>query len=477
MFWQKAEQSGESIRNLLPASAAFLGLGLIRLWTVNLQAVELTCCTDYPLVTVFRIAELVAIVVLLLYLQDARCLHRSGLLFLGGPACMTASTLLLGVAELMGQPAWLLTVALVVGAVGFATMLLLWLEVYGCLPTGQSLMAYAASYIITIITWNLLDALDSPEDFLVLLTIPAASALMMLLGFTDHRVEHRIALDDAPRTLPRLASLWRLLFWVACFSFVAGYFNTDNPDLSGSLSYLATGLAIILLIVFLRERFDAILLYRISIPCILVGLIIAPALPIDNIYVALLTHIGKELACTVALMIACNMAYHRRFTAAFSAGAVYFVNLLMLSAGSWVENAFTAATSWSISHSFAVFLGFAVLCLVASLVVFNEDHFYLHRDVGGSLSDASISPKPGVYTWDEVNAAVAKLSLREREIVYLLWQGKATAEIGNELFISPGTVRSHINHICTKLELENREALLEAMTRIPAEPPEEPTSR
>lgn len=52
------------------------------------------------------------------------------------------------------------------------------------------------------------------------------------------------------------------------------------------------------------------------------------------------------------------------------------------------------------------------------------------------------------------------LSDREREILNLIAQGKTTAEIAAELFLSPHTVGSHRDHIMTKLDLHSKAALI-----------------
>jgi len=48
------------------------------------------------------------------------------------------------------------------------------------------------------------------------------------------------------------------------------------------------------------------------------------------------------------------------------------------------------------------------------------------------------------------------LSEREIEILKLLAGGKRNAEIGQQLFISPHTVRNHISNILAKLQISNR---------------------
>jgi DNA-binding NarL/FixJ family response regulator len=50
----------------------------------------------------------------------------------------------------------------------------------------------------------------------------------------------------------------------------------------------------------------------------------------------------------------------------------------------------------------------------------------------------------------------AKLSPREREILVLLADGKTQAQIASQLFISPKTVATHIQHLLSKLGVNSR---------------------
>jgi DNA-binding CsgD family transcriptional regulator/tetratricopeptide (TPR) repeat protein len=57
-----------------------------------------------------------------------------------------------------------------------------------------------------------------------------------------------------------------------------------------------------------------------------------------------------------------------------------------------------------------------------------------------------------------VNPLVA-LSPREREVYDLLCEGLSNAEIGRQLFITPGTVKVHVHHVFDKLGIRSRTAL------------------
>jgi DNA-binding NarL/FixJ family response regulator len=56
----------------------------------------------------------------------------------------------------------------------------------------------------------------------------------------------------------------------------------------------------------------------------------------------------------------------------------------------------------------------------------------------------------------EPPAAVGELTSRELEVLRLITLGRSNAEIAGELFISEGTVKTHVTHVLQKLGLRDR---------------------
>jgi DNA-binding NarL/FixJ family response regulator len=94
----------------------------------------------------------------------------------------------------------------------------------------------------------------------------------------------------------------------------------------------------------------------------------------------------------------------------------------------------------------------------------------LHRAVrtvagGGAWLDPAVTgrvlavyrdaPAPSPAT-----PALGQLTEREREVLTLVAQGFTNGEIAGRLFIGEGTVKTHINHLFTKLDLRDRAAAI-----------------
>ncbi|HKA92846.1 MAG TPA: response regulator transcription factor [Acidimicrobiia bacterium] len=60
----------------------------------------------------------------------------------------------------------------------------------------------------------------------------------------------------------------------------------------------------------------------------------------------------------------------------------------------------------------------------------------------------------------EAAGRIAELTPRERDVLRLIGRGSSNTEIAETLFVSEATVKSHIGHIFTKLDLRDRAAAI-----------------
>jgi RNA polymerase sigma factor (sigma-70 family) len=59
----------------------------------------------------------------------------------------------------------------------------------------------------------------------------------------------------------------------------------------------------------------------------------------------------------------------------------------------------------------------------------------------------------------ELSEALAQLTPREREVLKLVAQGLRNQDIAQQLYVSEGTVKTHVTHLLTRLNLRNRAQL------------------
>lgn len=86
------------------------------------------------------------------------------------------------------------------------------------------------------------------------------------------------------------------------------------------------------------------------------------------------------------------------------------------------------------------------------------DEMHSLTDLFGDDLDVDLRAGSAVMTTHDTVAdnAAEQLTHRERQVLTLMAAGKTNAQIAARLFISEGTVKSHVRHIMQKLEASNR---------------------
>ncbi len=85
----------------------------------------------------------------------------------------------------------------------------------------------------------------------------------------------------------------------------------------------------------------------------------------------------------------------------------------------------------------------------------NEGEMYFSRPITETVITDYMQARR-----DDQNGPLETLSAREREILYMVVEGKTSAEIGNELHLSPKTVESYRSRMMQKLGVTNLPELI-----------------
>lgn len=96
--------------------------------------------------------------------------------------------------------------------------------------------------------------------------------------------------------------------------------------------------------------------------------------------------------------------------------------------------------------------------LIRSVRTVAEGGAWLDPAVTGRVLATYRSATPGRD--DGAAERVAELTPRERDVLRLIGRGASNTEIADSLFVSEATVKSHIGHIFTKLDLRDRAAAI-----------------
>ncbi len=95
--------------------------------------------------------------------------------------------------------------------------------------------------------------------------------------------------------------------------------------------------------------------------------------------------------------------------------------------------------------------------LAQAIRLVHHGYTQLAPGVMEKLMTVTLSPSNGNAENDRLENL--GLTPREQEVLLLIGQGFTNKEIGKELYISEGTVKTHVNHLLNRLELRNRAEL------------------
>jgi|SRR5690606_3338991 NarL family two-component system response regulator LiaR len=75
-------------------------------------------------------------------------------------------------------------------------------------------------------------------------------------------------------------------------------------------------------------------------------------------------------------------------------------------------------------------------------------------------------PEPNSYIPNECELKKLNLSAREYEVLQLLAKGKSNAEIGEELYLSIHTIKTHVSNLYLKMDVKSRTQAMDKAKRL-----------
>lgn len=343
------------------------------------------------------------------------------------------------------------TLAMLVAGAGYAGAFLAWVEWCGLGYPARAMVVCAGSYVVSGCAWFYTDAMG-PQ-------LAAWTSLALLAGSGGLYAAACAWPDDGPAPGglyrgPRGQA--RVCAWVWTFSLVYGigamFTGLGSSNAAAKLGFALPMLIILAAFLARGSRFDLASVNRASFLIMLGGFTVALLLENNAVASQMCFSAGLALVNVVAVTYACGAARMRGESAAGLYGTVMLgqslaaVPTVVLRGDGWPAG--LGAVDARTASLMALFL-----LLVVSLLAL--------REVDLSVSASPVMPEGAVDT-GALRAFCERFGLTARETAVLerLAAGMSIAQVSEELFIAPGTVRAHTNHLYEKAGVHSREELL-----------------
>lgn len=357
-----------------------------------------------------------------------------------------------------GAPAFIL--GAVVFAPANALLLLMWGERWSTLASGAVGRCLYTSYAFALAAYFCINLLPWTLRLAVMAGLPGVSAALLHLSQSEPSREARPTnTDSTPSFLRPLAAVFVLNFvWGAALP--ASLLLEAEKSISQPGLLLAL-VGIVALIVYMAIAKPATEAFSLSQPVgvgLAGGLILLLALPERFAFAGYgLATLGGACLDMLVMLVATDMAFRLRKPAALTLGCAMVVSRTgSLGGRALYTSVFSGMPN--IAPQLILWCAFAVVVCV--LVLFSQ-----------SSLRALYHTEPALPRADTLEqrcstlAASAGLTPREREILALLAQGRNAPYIAQALSLSTGTVKNHISSIYRKVDVGDRQGLLNLLER------------
>ena len=377
------------------------------------------------------------------------------LAMLAASACMIAAP---GAGEAAGA---FLLVGAIAGAFGFCTTLLMFNEAIVPLSLVRIALYMAASRFIAVPLTYLCQGLAGERFSLVLVLLPVLSLVSLTLAF--RQLPER---DRKTGPYPKFSYPWKPLAVLCIYAFAYGMRASQLPAGAGVHSSLSTALVMgvfFVVVYFFANRFSVSVLFRSPLLLMVCGLLLIPAEGILGTTAAgYLISMGMTLMSLLISLLFYDLSKRMGVAILALTGVMRVNSLFSIWGGNCADLLATTGLAPQ-TQDIVITVAVVMLVLASTLVLLSEKDLASRWGIKlletENLAADSLRAEALAERCDAVTARY-HLSPREDEICRLIAQGKTNGEIERELFIAPGTLKAHIQHIYVKTDVHSRKELV-----------------
>lgn len=376
--------------------------------------------------------------------------------------------------------------------IGSGLLTILWGEYYAAIPQDSVEHLAPISAIIAAVLALIVSSMSGWVSILVVTTFPLISGFCFVLSWKE--LEQKKGIPEGSASIASVSSqrkgsfqvlkgMWRtgLGILVAClFGSLEGSFWTKSS--SGSFDFqlvLIVSIVFTALIAFAStsgpRRITIPFLYRWMCPIIVFGFVAMVVFePGLGDYLAFMILVAVRFAfCLITQMYFARYASYGRASAVQSFGFgwlfVHIADLLGVVVYRLIKQGM-AESLFTFDQVAVVCIG--ILIAVTMLVLNDEKSFSIGKnnwdDAQEKTPQDSLEQHAAENVKERVDIVAAEYDLtpRETEVLDLLARGRSVPYIRDVLFISKGTVATHVKSIYAKTDVHSRQELIDLVDHI-----------
>ena len=455
-------------RGLAGIPLVFLGIGIQRAWAALLfdEAIFSTASQE---AYVAGMACTVAVNFLLAFFAPKLCpLYKRGWVIAAIAVLSSLGSLLVVGDTLVVGSGVLSFFGTLLAMTATGASMLVWCEFFGALNVTRVALFYSAALVMGELLNYFLSGLSAELLWPLMVVMPLVNILWAWDSCTRVADEPGSAFASAPTPASgRVTYPVKLVVLMAVVSFAEGFYLVVEGASSALVLFGSALLPCLVVLAVLLDsvRFRVDMVYRVVVPVSIVAMItMMPDLGVHGGVAAFLFNAGDVGFAIVVMIVFSGISYRYGLSAVRLNGIERGIRYSAYIVG-WALNALLVP-ALDEGQVFGLRVGLAVVsvALFAALFVSNSDMF--------SRWGVQLVQKPGdaraaevrIDYDDQVLRSLAcetlskehGLTAREQEIALLLSQKKTNLQIEKQLVIAQGTLKAHVNHIYTKLDIHSR---------------------